>query len=218
MKKIFLPVITKAMNAYLQLDSNSVNRLKKLKGKAVTLELLPMHFTFHCIFDNDSMQIETEALKITQATIRGTPLQIVNVILTKDNRHQFFADDIKIEGDAEIAQQVISLFDELNIDWENELSQIIGDVPAYHIGRVIHQIGNWISNTAQSFNHDINEYIHEEANWFPPSEALQNFFADIDTLRMDIDRAEARILALKLMAQKDTTPHINPKGINEESK
>ena len=43
------------------------------------------------------------------------------------------------------------------------------------------------------YKRQVNEYVHEEAEFFPAREALQDFFQDIDTLRMDADRLEARV-------------------------
>jgi ubiquinone biosynthesis accessory factor UbiJ len=193
MKPLFLTSLTKAMNAYLNLDPESKQRLHKLQGKIITIEFLPFHFIFQCLFSEHGIDIKTDDLLKADTTIRGTPMQMLGVMITKDNRHRFFADDLKIEGNAELGQQVTELFDELQIDWEEHLSRLVGDVPAHHIGRLIQNIGSWLHNTEQSVTQDTSDYLHEEAAWFPSDVALQDFYDEIDTLRMDVDRIEARI-------------------------
>lgn len=197
MKKLFLPSLAKAINACLALDPESKQRLHKLLGKAITIELLPFHFIFQCVFTEHGVNIQRDEMLQTETSIRGTPMQMLGVMLTKENRHRFFAEDLIIEGNAELGQQVVELFDELQIDWEEYLSHFVGDVPAYHTGRFIRSMGDWLRKADKTFSQNVNEYIHEEAACLPPREALNDFFSEIDTLRMDVDRVEARIKNLK---------------------
>jgi len=203
MKKMLLPSLTKAINRYLSLDPESKRRLSKLKGKAITIEFLPFHFTFQCLFHEDHVELQKDELLHTDTKIRGTPLQMLGVMLTKDNRQRFFAEDLVIEGNAEFGQQVIELFDELHIDWEEHLSRFTGDIPAYQVGRLLRGMNHWLSETEKSFAQNVNEYIHEEADYLPAREALQDFFAEIDTLRMDVDRTEAKINHLLALTENE---------------
>lgn len=198
MKTFFLKSISNAINAYLKLDPESAKRLQRLQGKVITIELLPMAFIFQCEFTQQAMTVHPGERMEAQTTIRGTPLQMLGVALTKENRQRFFADDMVIMGNAELAQQVIDLFDHIEIDWEEYLSKFVGDVPAHQFGRLLNNVKSWLSNTEQSFSDNINEYLHEETQCFPPREALQDFYNDIDQLRMDTDRIEARINLLKM--------------------
>lgn len=196
MKPFFLPTITKAMNAYLGLDPESKNRLKKLRGHTIAFELLPFHFTFQCTFDDKGVTLLSDESLPVDAKIRGTPIQMMTVAINKDHRQRFFAEDLVIEGNAEIGQQVIEIFDELNIDWEDHFSRAVGDVPAYHVNRFMRNVGQFLRQTNHTFTQNMDEFLHEEIEWFPSREALQDFFNDIDTLRMDVDRAEAKIMQL----------------------
>lgn len=197
MKKLFLPSLNKAINSYLNLDPESKMRVKKLSGKAIAIELLPFHFRFQCVFSEDNVEVFSDESIETETQIRGTPLQMMGVMINKDNRQQFFAEDITITGNAELGQQVIALFDELQIDWEEHMAQFVGDVPAYHVSRLMKKMGGWLRHSENSFSQDVNEYIHEEAGLFPSNEAFQDFFNDIDALRMDVDRAEIKIKKMK---------------------
>jgi len=197
MKKNFLALLSKTINTYLSLDPESAKRLQDLQGKSIAIELKPFNFIFHCIFTTHGISLQDEADIIPEATLRGTPLQLAGAMLAKNNRHGFFADDLTIEGNAEIGLQVVELFDSLQIDWEEYLAQLVGDTPAYHVSRFLQGMGKWFKQSEQSLTENISEYLHEESKWLPSREALQDFFNDIDTIRMDIDRAEAKIAQLK---------------------
>lgn len=190
---MFLPTLNKVMNAYLALDPDSEKRLSKLQGKVIAIELKPLNITFQCAFTANDVNLMMDDTLIPNTTIRGTPIQMLSMMITKNNRQQFFADDVVIEGDAELGQQVIQLFDDMQIDWEEHLSQLFGDATAHHTGRLVEKTSSWLKDTIDSFSQNINEYLQEEAAWLPSREALQDLFQDIDTLRMDIDRLEARV-------------------------
>src|SRR3990167_6826536 len=202
MNKLFFSTLTKAVANYLNLDPESSSRLQKLHGKIIAFELLPFHFTFQCVFNESGMSIVSNDAYLAETTLRGTPLQLLGVAIAKDQRQHFFEEDITIEGNAETGQQVIDLFDELQIDWEEYTSRLIGDIPAYHVHRYLNKMCGWVKDTKTTFTQNINEYIHEEKAWLPTQEALQDFFADIDKLRLDVDRIEARLTMLSSEEQQ----------------
>lgn len=188
-----LAILNEAINAYLQLDPTSLSRLKKLEKKAILIELLPFNYFFYVELTDNKIILTKDSIYPIAATIRGTPLQMTAVMIAKDNRHQFFAEDIKIEGDAEIAQSVINLFDELQIDWEEYLSQLVGDVPSHHIGRFAKSAMNWLKKSKNTLRLNISDYLQEEIKCYPPKEEVENFYHEVDELRMAVDRLEARL-------------------------
>ncbi len=196
MKNFFVTQLQKALNHYLSLDPESAHKLQGLNHKVVTIELSGINISFQLYFIENQISIKHENFLQANTIIKGTPLRLLQMSLSK-NRKQFFADDVAIEGDLELGQQVIDLFDQLEIDWEEYLSQWVGDVPAHQIGRLARGIKQWTEKTRQIFCENMNEYIHEEIEFFPPKEALNDFFEDIDILRMDADRIEARMQILE---------------------
>src|SRR5262245_20091252 len=140
LKKHFLTTLSHTINAYLGLDPESKARLKTLHGKAITIELLPFHFVFQCVFKTDGVALQENATHPTETTLRGTPLQMAGAMLLKKQRQRFFADDLVMEGNAEIGLEVIDLFDAIHIDWEEYASFFLGDKPAYHLGRVLNRL------------------------------------------------------------------------------
>lgn len=193
MKHRALSLLEKALNKYLALDPESKRRYHALHGKPVTVELMGLGLTFQLQFTQDGVSVLAEDFQQPVTTIKGTPLRLAHIALTRENRQKFFDEDAVILGSAEVGQQVMDLFDHMEIDWEEHLSQWVGDVPAHHAGRLTRDLLSWGKKVKQALCLNMNEYIHEEIELFPPTEAIQDFFADVDTLRMDVDRLEARV-------------------------
>lgn len=193
MKQLFLSSLNRSINACLQLDPESKNRIQKLHGQSIGIELLPFHIVFHCHFEADQVRIEPAETAPIETIIRGTPFGLLSAIIQKKSRNRFFKEDVLVEGNAELAKDAIDLFDQLDIDWQEPLSHLIGDVPTHHLNEGIKKTSIWCKALLNSLKEDLSEYIHEEAEWLPTHEALQDFFNDIDNLRMSVDRMEAKI-------------------------
>lgn len=196
MKNFLTQLFQTALNRYLALDPESTIRLRALENKIIHIELLKLGFHFQLHFTATEIQLSTELDQEPDVIIKGTPLSLFHMTIARDNRHHFFGKDVLIEGNLELGQQIIDLFDQLEIDWEEYLSRLTGDVSAHQFGRVVRGLKKWTRQVRETLLQDVNEYIHEEINLSPPREALEDFFSDIDTTRMDADRLEARIKKL----------------------
>lgn len=197
MKNWFMQNLQKALNRYLALDPESKNRLALLHGKSVQLEITGMNLQFQLQFADDKILCTDNLTTPAHTHIQSTPLSLLRMINAEGDRTQFFAGDVHISGDLELAQQMVDVFDELEIDWEEYLSRWIGDVPAHQMKNLSRQLKHFHQRFSDILSQNINEYVHEEINLFPPAEALQDFFTEVDELRMDVDRVAQRIERLK---------------------
>jgi ubiquinone biosynthesis protein UbiJ len=101
--------------------------------------------------------------------------------------------DVRIDGDAELAQKFRELALLLRPDLEEELSLVVGDVPAHQLGRFARAAFGWTRKAALTTVRNAAEYLgHERRDLIPRSEADQ-FLQGVDTLREDVDRLAARI-------------------------
>lgn len=196
MNATFIQRLEKLLNQYLQLDTESAERFKKLKHGVLKIELANF-YEFYLVTTPVGIRLFTEYTTPPDTLIRGTPFSLLRMALAGNQRKQFFSEDVTIAGNLELGQHVIDLFDQLEIDWEEHLAQKIGDAPAHHIGRAIKHIKQWSKNTREILAQDVNEYLHEEIEWFPQQALLQEFFDDIDTLRMGTDRLAAKVKQLQ---------------------
>ena len=104
--------------------------------------------------------------------------------------------DVQISGDAELAQRFRELAMLLKPDIEEELSVLIGDVPAHQLGRLARAAAGWGKRAASTTVRNAAEYLaHERRDLVPRAEGDQ-FLKGVDALREDLDRLEARIALL----------------------
>jgi ubiquinone biosynthesis protein UbiJ len=100
---------------------------------------------------------------------------------------------VTIRGDPEIARKYRELAGLLIPDPEEELSLVIGDVPAHQLGRLARGAFSWSRHAAATALQNIGEYLgHESADLVPQAEG-EHFSSEAERLREDVDRLEARI-------------------------
>ncbi|HLB57741.1 MAG TPA: SCP2 sterol-binding domain-containing protein [Gammaproteobacteria bacterium] len=192
MKHSIEKIIETALNRYIALDPASHARLSALRDKTIEVELSGIELRFQIIFSDAKLQLKTSDFSTPDTIIKGTPISLLHMTLS-DDRKRFFADEVSIEGNLDLGQQMMDLFDTLEIDWEEYASHWIGDVSAYQFGRLIQCAKKISQHVRSTLSQNVNDYIHEEIPLFPPREAVLDFFQDVDLLRMDVDRLDARI-------------------------
>ncbi len=101
--------------------------------------------------------------------------------------------EVRIEGDAEVAEKFRELGRLLRPDLEEELSLVLGDIPAHHIGRAARAVLIWTRRAGATTVTNFAEYLaHERRDLVSRGEANQ-FLRAVDVLREDVDRLAARI-------------------------
>jgi ubiquinone biosynthesis protein UbiJ len=101
--------------------------------------------------------------------------------------------DVEIRGDAELAQRFRELALLLRPDLEEELSVVLGDVPAHQAARLARLAFGWTQKAAATTARNFAEYLSHERRDLVPRKEGDQFLRGVDTLREDLDRLEARI-------------------------
>ena len=126
------------------------------------------------------------------ARISGGPLGLL-ALAGESGEAVLQRGDVRIEGDAEVAGKFRELGRLLRPDLEEELSLVLGDVPAHQLGRLARAAIGWTRKAGATATRNLAEYLaHEKGELVSRSEANQ-FLQGVDTLREDVDRLAARI-------------------------
>jgi ubiquinone biosynthesis protein UbiJ len=111
--------------------------------------------------------------------------------------------EVAIGGDAELAQKFRELARLLRPDLEEELSLLLGDVPAHQLGRLARLGLDWSRKAASTTLTNLAEYLgHERSDLVPRNEGEQ-FLRGVDAAREGVDRLAARI---ELLARRRGAP------------
>ncbi len=126
-------------------------------------------------------------------TLQGTPFDFMRVSLGDSSSAAIFASDIVVTGDMEVAERFRYLFAKLNIDWEEQLSKITGDVIAHQVGNFMRALCEWARQSGDNLQQDLTEYVQEEARLLPTHFELEEFLAAVDDMHHDVERLQMRM-------------------------
>jgi ubiquinone biosynthesis protein UbiJ len=104
---------------------------------------------------------------------------------------------VHIEGDAELAQLVGLLAREVRWDAEEDLSRVMGDVPAYHAMRAARGFAAWGLDAAQRLTGTTTAYLAEEAPVLVRPAELDGHAEGVAVARDACARLEKRIALLE---------------------
>ena len=122
--------------------------------------------------------------------------------LTQGGKSALRDGSIEFAGDVYTAQAFQELLAYGRPDLEEELSAIVGDAAAQGIGDVARNIGRWAEGARATMRQNVSEYLQEESRSVPSRYEVDNFRQDVNTLRDDVDRFEARLAQVERQGQE----------------
>lgn len=192
-----MAIVETALNRYLQLDPDSHRKLARMEGTCLAIELKGLNITLYLVTDNQGIQVFNDYPEQPDATLSGTPMELLGLALEQQPGPANFAEGVEISGNTELGQHFKRLFDSLEIDWEEQLSRYTGDIIAHKLGDLARTGIEWRQQASEILRQDIAEYLLQEDHVVPEKQELEGFFSQIDELREDADRLDARIRRLK---------------------
>ncbi len=202
----FLTALETAINAYLRLDPETLERLGRLQDKVIAIELKGLDITFYALPGRYGLRLQPHWEDEVDTTISGTPLAFSRLGLG-DSSQALFSGDVTIKGDVETGQRFKRILDEMDIDWEEQLSRFTGDVIAHRTGDLIRDGLRWGRRVVESLRQDVSEYLQEESRILPSRAEATAFMDEVDRLRDDVERLEARVKRLqRRLAESGESP------------
>jgi ubiquinone biosynthesis protein UbiJ len=182
-----------ALNRYIALDPEGAARLGPLHGRLIAIELAGFGTRIDLIPGPDGLQVFGAYKGEPDCLLRGSPLALARMGLAERKEDQLFGGEVQIEGDTRLAQEFGAFLGGLDVDWEEQLSRLVGDPIAHQVGSGLRMVADWGRKSSDTLNQDLKEYLQEEGRLVPTAYEVQGFLDRVDTLRDDVERLAARI-------------------------
>lgn len=185
-------VIETTLNILVQDDPELSRRLGRLKGKTIQVHLKELNRTLTFVF---SQQIDV------LAHYEGQPdcylslhLSVLPELREQANITRLIKEDkLILEGDIQLAQKFSQLMTDCKPDIEEWLSRITGDVVAHTLVNGIESVGNQFKSQARKHHEHLSQILTEEWRMLPGPLEMAYFCDQVDDLRSDAARLEARL-------------------------
>lgn len=194
-----------AFNAWLKLDEkthgNARQRLQALQGKLIHLRLTNPGFDLYFLPTTEQVRISAHYDSPADVSIQGSALAFMRLSQADDSGKAMLENSIKIEGDLGLGTEFSKILREIDVDWEELLAQAVGDTVAHQAGQLARNTQGWVDQSAQAMRLNTQEYLQEESRLLPADAELNYYYEQVDQLRLDAERLEARIN--RLLKEKD---------------
>ena len=203
-----LAAMETAINQLFLMDPETFKRLTKFSGKIIAFYVSDINQSFYFFPDHQGIQIISHYAGEADTLISGTLGAFARMAVAdeKTKTTTVFNGEIKISGDIALGQHFQALFQQLDIDWEEHVSHFTGDVIAHSLGNAARGVFSWGEQVLNTFAMNVSEYVQYETQDIASGPELNHFNTQVDQIRSDVDRAEARVqrLLLNSSAQQES--------------
>lgn len=189
-------LIETAINRYLSLDPELLGKLAAFEGKVIKMEITGVNKNFYLFPNESGIQVSDDYDGEADTVLRGSPMSLFKMGLVSNTATMLLKGEVDISGDTRLGHQFKNVFSQMDIDWLEPLSAIVGDGLAFHISQSVKQFGLWGNESISSVSSSCSEYLQEESRDAVTGTELNIFNDQVDQLRNDVDRLEARISTL----------------------
>jgi ubiquinone biosynthesis protein UbiJ len=198
LRDLALEGLEQTLNRLTALDPQARRRLAALHGRVIRLELSGVGLRFHFVPGHDgALQLLGSIEGEPDCSLIGSPLDLMRASDKTEGPAQLFAGHVRIEGNTDVAHRFSEALGGLDIDWEEQLSHLTGDIAAHEIGRGVRAASAEGRRVGRSARDNLAEYLTEEARLLPHPFEVEDFLREVDTLRDDTERLAARIALLE---------------------
>ncbi len=194
---LMLAQLEKAINHYISLDIESGRRLAGLAGRCVAVELSGTGVILYFSVDTTGITVTRHAPAQVDVLMSAEPFTLARLLANGQGGDGVLRGEIRMQGDSDTGQRFQRLLQGVNVDWEEQLSRLLGDVAAHKLNRAAQGFFSWGKEALQNLSLDVSEYLRFESRDLPLAAQVNDYIGAVDTLRNDTDRLAARIARLR---------------------
>ena len=187
-----LASVENGVNRILRLDSTAMARMQPLTGKVIAVECAAPPLQLFILPSDEGLLLATQWAADADCTLRAPASSLLRLVLSKDKTAVLHSPEVDLEGDSHALMALAQVLQDLELDWEYELSRWLGPVATALIGGHLRSRANWYQQGFASLNQNLAEYLSEEARTLVGQREAQARFDELDQLKLDLDRLEAR--------------------------
>ena len=196
---VILDSAEKMVNKLLSLDEETLDALATLEGDVVEIGVLNTDIRLFILPSARGLALKSKYEDKSDVSIKGTPAALLGMITAE----RVGAGNVEIIGNVGLAHKLQSTLKNMDIDWEEYLSQIIGDIAAHKVGNFVRDISQLAKASARTIGMDISEYLRYEKEALLDQSELDEFNHAVDKVRNDVERLQKRIERFGSLQKKE---------------
>ena len=139
-----------AINRAVALDAATREKIAKLDGRRIGVELKPLDLALAITVDRDRLRVGPHWERERDLNLRASPASLLAFAMRRGDDSVLPPGKVDISGDAELARQFEKIMRDFHPDFEEAFAQTFGDVLGVPIARVVRSAFAWTRESAKS--------------------------------------------------------------------
>jgi ubiquinone biosynthesis protein UbiJ len=203
---MFKSISTRLIQHILSQNSWAKAILQPFSGKSIQIKV-GLISTSIVILENGSLAIAGET-NIADAVVTIPPSLLMR-LMAKDESAKM---QISIDGDTHLASELAKVVANMHWDYEDDLSKLVGDIPANKLGNIARDTVHSVKETSINLAEMLSEYWQEENPMIAKKRHVEEFNAQVDTIKADVARFEKKLAQYLLEHTKKYSKNSDQNG------
>lgn len=166
----------------------------------------PLRVTLYIRGQDQGVAVLSYCEQPPTATLTGSTTAFATLL---QNPQAFANSGITLTGSPGLLQRWQTIIAALEIDWEDAISQVLGDIAGPIASQGIKKTAQWWQSQAKEQQRLLAEYVTEELKWVPSTNEMDCLTHHIAELRLQMDRISARTERLQQAWQTLSQAHLS---------
>ncbi len=186
--------LTRVLNRNIGEMTPARESAKQLDGKTVAIRVRDTGLAMFVEIDSETLVLKSASDREPDVVLTGSLFTLARMASPpSDGGGAIRGGELDVSGDAYTAQAFQSLLRFARPDVEEELANLIGDTAAFRAGELARGFGKWARDARATIGSNIREYLQEESRDLPSRYEVERFAHEVESLRDDVARLEARV-------------------------
>ena len=186
-----------AVNRILALDEGSDERLRRLDGRMLRLDLEGVGITLYFAFEGRHVEVGTRSQHEPDTVISGSPVALFTMAAPEDAaRWGTGCSRVIIRGAAQLARDLGRLLSQLDPDRDGRLARLLGDVWGHQGAAGLRAGAEQFRASAGSAGDMVSEYLRRPQGVVAQADETEAFAEAVDGLVEGLERLDARLRKL----------------------
>ncbi|AZC15857.1 MULTISPECIES: ubiquinone biosynthesis accessory factor UbiJ [Pseudomonas] len=188
-----LASVETGINRVLRLDSTALPRLQHLSGKVIAVDCQAPALRLFILPSDEGLMLASQWAADPDCTLRAPAASLVRLALSKDKTGVLHGPQVELEGDSGVLLDLAAVLQDLELDWEYELSRWLGPVATQLFSGHVRSRARWYQQGFASLNQSLAEFLAEESRALVGQHEAEARFRELDQAKLDLERLEARV-------------------------
>ncbi|AYC34630.1 SCP2 domain-containing protein [Pseudomonas cavernae] len=189
------------LNRVLRLDATALPRLDALSGRVIAVDCQSPAVQLFILPSGDGLQLAAHWEAPADCRLRAPAGSLLRLALSKDKSAVLHSPEVELDGDSALLLELAGILQDLELDWEYELSRWLGPLATQLLAGHLKLRARLLGHGLDSLRLSLTDFLSEESRSLVGQAEAEARFAELDRLKLALDRLDARIELLSIKLQ-----------------